>query len=78
MIYKLLEINIYCTSTSVVCADKTLPSQDQIGKVNELRCSLHKGTMAPPDYYRYFYGPEIDHVQVKIITNKKQNEFFLS
>ena len=69
-------MHIDCTSTSVVCADKTLPTQDQIGKVNELRCSLHKGTMAPPDYYRYFYGPKSDHIQVIINTNKKQNECF--
>ena len=77
MIYKLLEINTDCTSTNAVCADKTLPSQDQIGKVNELRCSLHKETMAPPDYYPYFYGPKIDHIKVKIITNKKQKITFL-
>ena len=69
---KLLEINIDCTSTSVVCADKTLASQDRIGKVNELRCSLHKGTMVLPDYHHYFYGPKIDHIQAKNITNKKQ------
>ena len=77
MIYKLLETNIDCTSTNAVCADKTLPIQDQIGKVNELRCSLHKGTVVPPDYHRYFYGPKIDHIQVRIITNKKQKRVLI-
>ena len=68
--------NTKCTSTSEVCADKTLPNQDQIDKENEQRCSLHKGTMAFPHHHLYFYGPKMGHIQAIIDKKKRQFEAY--